>query len=544
MKELTENKKLEVLKLFLEGYSYEDIASNCDVAKGTVVNVVNDLRSGRFPEFSEISDLVDSLRQISIELKRNNAGVSEALLGLAFFSRLDGMGVKPPDVWTWTEMCRSLTSPEANQEEFMTAALEIFRLKQETGESYPELAARCSEIRTEVERLQSDVKQLRNEKKELESTDATLAEDQKKIIKEKEGLQRDIGQLSSKHEQLRQEVTELDNKHSLLSDEIKELETTVEDLRPEVNKLEGLGFSKSELMTLRVELEEMASSQHLMPEALKTKFFQDLVEYGAIIGFDKKKEELEREVATLRTQKQSLDKIMSKLGLPTEEAEETVKCLASLKKKGVMPSTIASYSRILSQFGLEPDELEREVLELGGLEKTVALRREEIKKLDQEEHEHTGVVESLRAEENKIKTTINELKESGVKEITDVSLAVTQELENVDDTFLADLEKWGNLKAEIGKYESELKLARYFGKLPMSTEAEQSLIEELPALVVSQYLSVALAWCRKKFNPKLRPPRFIKDKYYQISEYTNVELADLLIWALGVLTEGGAYGNK
>ncbi|MBA7647114.1 hypothetical protein ES703_54884 [subsurface metagenome] len=42
MRELTERKKLQILRLFLEGYSYDDISARSDVAKGTVVNVVND----------------------------------------------------------------------------------------------------------------------------------------------------------------------------------------------------------------------------------------------------------------------------------------------------------------------------------------------------------------------------------------------------------------------------------------------------------------------------------------------------------------------
>lgn len=69
MKGLTEKKKLKILRLFLEGYSYDQISTNSDVAKGTVVNVVNDLRAGRFPAFTDIADLVDGLCDLSIFLQ-------------------------------------------------------------------------------------------------------------------------------------------------------------------------------------------------------------------------------------------------------------------------------------------------------------------------------------------------------------------------------------------------------------------------------------------------------------------------------------------
>lgn len=91
------------------------------------------------------------------------------------------------------------------------------------------------------------------------------------------------------------------------------------------------------------------------------------------------------------------------------------------------------------------------------------------------------------------------------------------------------------MRVETGKLEDELKFARYFVKLPLSEEAISSLVADLSLQVVVQYLMIGLAWCRKNLNPKLRPPREITKKYYSIGEYTEVELADLLIWALLML---------
>jgi hypothetical protein len=98
-----------------------------------------------------------------------------------------------------------------------------------------------------------------------------------------------------------------------------------------------------------------------------------------------------------------------------------------------------------------------------------------------------------------------------------------------------DIERWGDMRAEIGKFEDELKFARYFVKLPMSEEAMSGLVDDISLQVVVQYLAIDLAWCRKNLNPKLRPPREITKKYYNISEYTEVELTDVLIWALVML---------
>jgi hypothetical protein len=72
---------------------------------------------------------------------------------------------------------------------------------------------------------------------------------------------------------------------------------------------------------------------------------------------------------------------------------------------------------------------------------------------------------------------------------------------------------WGDMRAEMGKFEEELKLARYFVKLPLSEEAISRLVDDIGLRVVAQYLMIGPAWCRKNLNPKLRPPRQITKKY-------------------------------
>lgn len=89
-----------------------------------------------------------------------------------------------------------------------------------------------------------------------------------------------------------------------------------------------------------------------------------------------------------------------------------------------------------------------------------------------------------------------------------------------------------------------MRLARYFTTIPLTEGALPSLVEEITAALVIQHLTLALAWCRQKLNPKLRPPRPIIKKYYTISEYTAVELADVVTWALLVLTEAMSSAKR
>lgn len=543
MKGLTERKKLQILKLFLEGYSYDDISNKNDVAKGTVVNVVNDFRAARFPAFTDVAELVDVLRELSVELRRRGGGVSEALLGNAFFFRLNEMGVTPEKLWLWEAMCREMSPSEEHLQEFTAAALELFRLSQETGESYNSIAVKWSELHTESESLEQGMEGLKSAKEELETTQANLTKDVQRLMEEKDALDRAVAELSTRRETLKKENSQLETTCHSLTTEVEQLQAKSTILGPVVERLDTLGFSKSELETLRVKLDGFASGHGLTSEQLTVRFFDDLANYGGILSFEKKKEELEGEVARLEAQKESLQKTTSRLGVPHHEVEEAVKSLASLKRRGIMPSVVASYYRVLSQAEVGPDELEGEVLELGGLKKAITSSAEALKRLKEKEDQRTKVVEALRAEEAGIKATIQELTEWGQRVIEESQEKALTAVEQATQRMAEEIEEWGDARAELGAYLDDLKRARYFTRLPLSDEALENYIQDMSPLVVTQGLQMVLFWCLRKLNLKFRPPRWVVRKYYSIGEYTDVELADLVRWSLDAFNEG-VGGNE
>lgn len=543
MRELTERKKLQILRLFLEGYSYDDISARSNVAKGTVVNVVNDFRAGRFPAFADVAELVDVLRELSTELRRRGGGVSEALLGNAFFFRLSEIGVTPDKLWLWEAMCREMSPAEAPLKEFTAAALELFRLTQETGESYDSVAAKWSELHAESESLEQEVEGLKSAKEELKRTQVTLTKDVQRLMDEKTALDKAVAELSARRETLKKENSQLETTCHSLTTEVEQLQAKSTILGPVVERLDTLGFSKSELETLRVKLERLASREGLTSEQLRVRFFDDFANYDNLLNFEKKKEELEGEVARLEAQKESLQKTTSRLGVPHHEVEEAVKSLTSLKRRGITPSVVASYYRVLSQAEVGPDELEGEVLELGGLKKAITSSTQALKRLEEEEGEHTKVVEALRAEEAGIKATIRELTKWGQRVIEESQEKALTAVEQATQRMAREIKEWGDARAELGAYLDDLKRARYFTRLPLSDEALGNYIQDMSPLIVSQGLQLVVFWCSRKLNLKFRPPRWIVRKYYGVSEYTDFELVDLVRWSLEAFTEG-VGGNE
>ena len=68
---LTPRRHMNVIRLYIQGDSYQAIAQKSGVAKGSVVNVITMLKSGQFPAFRDNDDQVDALREVAVQLKRS-----------------------------------------------------------------------------------------------------------------------------------------------------------------------------------------------------------------------------------------------------------------------------------------------------------------------------------------------------------------------------------------------------------------------------------------------------------------------------------------
>ena len=102
-------KKMTIVSLYLEGHPHQYIAARAGLSKGTVANVVDDLRAGRFYALENLSDEIDGLREMAVELKRTGLSVSQATLGLSAFQGIESLGIPPTEVKRVVEICRQLT---------------------------------------------------------------------------------------------------------------------------------------------------------------------------------------------------------------------------------------------------------------------------------------------------------------------------------------------------------------------------------------------------------------------------------------------------
>ena len=97
MERLSAKKKVAIVRQYLSGLSYDEIATKSGVSKGTVANVVADLKAGSFPEAADVGEHIELLRELSLDLKRSKLSLGQCATGLLLLNRINECGLDLAD---------------------------------------------------------------------------------------------------------------------------------------------------------------------------------------------------------------------------------------------------------------------------------------------------------------------------------------------------------------------------------------------------------------------------------------------------------------
>jgi len=168
MKEISVGKKFKVIKLFLGGASYDEIAQQAGIAKGSVVNIINEFRDGILPTPAGMAEYIDELRHVAVDLKKYDTSINKVKSYLKLHIKLQEMGVGDDQVEQWLQICQDIASPMVSNSEFVTAALELAKVTSESGLSYKALIQDYGEKTQLSKALDSDIKQKKEKEAKLE----------------------------------------------------------------------------------------------------------------------------------------------------------------------------------------------------------------------------------------------------------------------------------------------------------------------------------------------------------------------------------------
>ncbi|MFQ5924757.1 MAG: hypothetical protein ACE5IE_02010 [Dehalococcoidia bacterium] len=341
-------------------------------------------------------------------------------------------------------------------------------------------------------------------------------------------VQTELDQAGLKLDSLDQRIKEaetslapLEERKSTLNEQIETLETKLaekSELLEHVGELEKLAFDIEMLRQLKDALREIGAKHGLKGKQAITKFFSDLQDYDARIGFEREILRLETITGTKKLEAEKWQAEADSLARRHKDLSEAITAVQRLTKHGVKTEQIVSWNGIVSKLG-GPEELQDKLGQYKSMSELIEAKEREIEDCDKKAAELSAQIKALNEQKAEIEGAIKSLSGSGVKEITKVSDKAITELKSLLAEIRVETKRLADLKAEAGKLEKELMYARYL------TATDETVLKAFPKEVVIAFLERAATWCRlNNLNPMVR-----------ISAPSERTLIDLMAWAEAIL---------
>jgi predicted nucleic acid-binding Zn-ribbon protein len=294
MEKLPTKKRIAIVRQYLSGLSYDDMAAKTGVSKGTVANVVNELKAGRFPEAADVGEDIELLRELSLELKRSKLSPGQCATGLTLLNRISECGLEPADIGRWPMILKSVGTEDEAQE-FVRLVYGIQEVQQRTGLSLNDLDDKVHELERKAADLEPVSRQYEDYRKQL----AELAG-------RREELASSVNSLEEKYKLLNPRVKDLEKREKTLSRRIEDMEpkaqkaeTTISTLNKEKQRLQDIGLSFEKLAGFNDRLQVIAQRHAIEPAELSSRLLQELETLDKGLGME----------ALIQSQQQELDKI-------------------------------------------------------------------------------------------------------------------------------------------------------------------------------------------------------------------------------------------
>jgi uncharacterized protein YoxC len=260
-----------IIRLYLNGLSYSEIAAKVGVSKGTVSNVVADLKAGKFPEAGDVSEQIELLHDLAIDLKKYRITAGQAVAGVNTLTRLHELGLEPTDLERVKDMSRSLP-PDAALPGFIKAALAFDKTYRRTGISFEELEIKIAELEETASRLEPLAKQTKEQRHQVEELD-----------RKKQSLTAEIGAIEKRLQSLASVVKEKEARDLALAEHVSQLEQRAHDAdqrlaaaRKDLQALSSIGLSIEDLTGFTYRLSGIAQRHGIKRVELRERLLSDL----------------------------------------------------------------------------------------------------------------------------------------------------------------------------------------------------------------------------------------------------------------------------
>ncbi len=378
MEKISLKKKLLIIRLYTEGLSYSEIAIKASVGKGTVANVITELKAGKFPEFGDLPEQLELIRELAIDLRRSRLTPVQSAVGITVLSRLQELGVEPGEIEGLSALYRTLNTEGTDMRSFMRAALALEEARVRTGLSVEELEMKVKDLEESVSRLEPVAREVAHREAQLTKLNA-----------QSESLVEEIAKLEERHEILKENVRDKEQRETKLSNRVRDLEDRAQsadekliNTRKDLQTLSGIGMSPDNLSAFAQRLKVVAQHHGVKPEIVCSKLMNALEQLDEGLGLDiiveEKNQKLrkiedtilreEEKSAVLATTNEKLQQERSNLEATlSEERRHIIKDIKAIKTAA--DNTISKLKQDLAagvrESVIEVSNLKNQALQLG-----------------------------------------------------------------------------------------------------------------------------------------------------------------------------------
>lgn len=282
MKELSATKASSVLRMYFAGFSYEEIAVKNNVSKGTVFNVVADLKSGLFPEAANLAEDIDLLREAATDLKNAKLTPVKVIVGISLLSTLANLNIDPSELSKFQSVIKAVAAPGTDTSAYTKAMVALHEMQMSTGLTASQIETKIVNLQNEISKLEPVIKDLQTKKKALDQAQDAL-----------NVLTVDVQQAKTHLDQLQKEVEKSQvNKTKIISitTELEErahkADLQMVAARQDLKMLAALGFTPEALGELTQNVKEVAIHHKGKPADLKDRLFDELKVLDKLMGIE------------------------------------------------------------------------------------------------------------------------------------------------------------------------------------------------------------------------------------------------------------------
>jgi len=261
MQKISLQKQTAVVRWYLSGLAYSDIVKKTGVSKGTVANIVADLRAGHILEVTDAAEQLDLLRELAVDLYHLKLSPGQAIAGISVMSLLQKLGIEPAEIQTWAGIYHQLAASEDEREAFLGAAQYLQQLRESTGLTLEQLNAKAHTLKEEITHLQplaDELYALQQQAPDLEG--------------QRKGLSAQLADLEKQREKLLKEVAHKEKRETVLTQRVQKLEKKEHDAdkhlaaaRKDLEQLAELGMSFEDLRGFTSRIAAIAHKHGLDP---------------------------------------------------------------------------------------------------------------------------------------------------------------------------------------------------------------------------------------------------------------------------------------